>query len=65
MTPAPMSTNATLSDSHRTNVHPKKKLFVPQIHVDILEDGLMSLVMAGMSEGELQRRTEMVTGWLR
>lgn len=48
-----------ISGSHQTNVHAKKKLLAVQTHIDALDDGLKSLAMSGMSEGELQRRTEM------
>ena len=48
-----------ISNSHQTNVHAKKKLLALQTRVDTLDDGLKGLAMAGMSEGELQRRTEM------
>jgi regulator of vacuolar morphogenesis len=48
-----------VSGSHQTNVQAKKKLLAVQTSVDALDDGLKSLAMAGMSEGELQRRTEM------
>ena len=48
-----------ISGSHQTNVQAKKKLLAVQTRIDTLSDGLKSLAMAGMSEGELQRRTEM------
>ena len=55
-----LSDRGDISGSHQSNVQAKKKLIAVQTHVDVLEDGLKTLAMAGMSEGELQRRTEMV-----
>jgi len=55
-----LSDRGDISGSHQTNVQAKKKLLAVQPRVDALEDGLKTLAMAGMSEGELQRRTEMV-----
>ena len=55
-----LSDRGDIPGSHQTNVHAKKKLLAVQTHVDALDAGLKSLAMAGMSEGELQRRTEMV-----
>ena len=49
-----------ISGSHQSNVQAKKKLLAVQTRVDALEEGLKGLAMAGMSEGELQRRSEMV-----
>ena len=48
-----------ISGSHQTNVQAKKKLLTVQSRVDALDNGLKSLAMTGISEGELQRRTEM------
>ena len=54
-----LSDRGDISGSHQSNVHAKKKLLAVQTRVDALDDGLKTLAMAGMSEGELQRRTEM------
>ena len=54
-----LSDRGDISSSHQSNVQAKKKLLAAQTRVDALEDGLKALAMAGMSEGELQRRTEM------
>ncbi|KAI0757056.1 syntaxin [Daedaleopsis nitida] len=48
-----------VSGSHQANVQAKKKLAGVLSRVGALEDGLKTLGMAGMSEGELQRRTDM------
>ncbi|KAI6136686.1 hypothetical protein F5141DRAFT_1076108 [Pisolithus sp. B1] len=56
----------TLSDrgdvgaSHTANVQAKKKLAEILSRVRTLTEGLQELGMAGMAEGELQRRTDMV-----
>jgi regulator of vacuolar morphogenesis len=55
-----LSDRGDIPGSHQTNVQAKKRLLAVQPRVDALEDGLKTLAMAGMSEGELQRRTEMV-----
>ena len=55
-----LSDRGDVSGSHQTNVQAKKKLLAVQTRIDALDDGLKSLAMAGISEGELQRRTEMV-----
>ncbi|GJE93124.1 syntaxin [Phanerochaete sordida] len=49
-----------VSGSHQTNVQAKKKLAAALSRVGALEDGLEHLALAGMSEGELQRRRDMV-----
>jgi len=54
-----LSDRGDISGSHQSNVQAKKKLLTVQTRVDALDDSLKSLAMAGMSEGELQRRTEM------
>lgn len=54
-----LSDRDDISGSHRSNVQTKKRLAV-QTHIDALDDGLKPLAMTGMSEGELQRRIEMV-----
>ncbi|KAH7883645.1 Phox homologous domain-containing protein [Phlebopus sp. FC_14] len=57
----------TLSDrgdvgaSHTTNVQAKKKLAEILSRVRALTQGLQELGMSGMAEGELQRRTDMVS----
>ena len=48
-----------VSGSHQANVQAKKKLAAVLTRVGVLEDGLRALGMSGMSEGELQRRTDM------
>ena len=48
-----------ISGSHQINVQAKKKVLAVQTRLDALEESLRNLAMAGMSEGELQRRTEM------
>ena len=55
-----LSDRGDVSKSHQTNVQAKKKLLAIQTRLDAIEGGLKTLAMAGMSEGELQRRTEMV-----
>ena len=55
-----LSDRGDISGSHQSNVHAKKKLLAAHTHIDALDDGLKALAMSGMSEGELQRRTEMV-----
>ena len=54
-----LSDRGDISGSHQSNVQAKKKLLAVQTRVDALEDSLKTLAMTGMSEGELQRRTEM------
>lgn len=55
-----LSDRGDISGSHQSNVQAKKKLLAVQTRVDALDDGLKTLAMAGMSEGELQRRTEII-----
>lgn len=55
-----LSDKGDISGSHQANLQGKKKLLGAQTKLDNLETGLRSLAMGGMSEGELQRRTEMV-----
>ena len=55
-----LSDRGDISGSHQINVQAKKRLLAVHTRVDALDDGLKALAMAGMSEGELQRRTEMV-----
>lgn len=55
-----LSDRGDISGSHQSNVQAKKKLLAVQTRVDALDDSLKSLAMAGISEGELQRRSEMV-----
>ncbi|KAI0374229.1 syntaxin [Pilatotrama ljubarskyi] len=52
--------NGDISGSHQANVQAKKKLAGVLTRVGVLEDGLQTLAMAGLSEGELRRRTDMV-----
>ncbi|KAI0815197.1 Phox-like protein [Irpex lacteus] len=55
-----LSDRGDVSGSHQSNVQAKKKLAATFVRVDALEDGLKQLAMGGMSEGELQRRRDMV-----
>ncbi|OSX67629.1 hypothetical protein POSPLADRAFT_1129634 [Postia placenta MAD-698-R-SB12] len=55
-----LSDRGDISASHQSNVQAKKKLAGVLTRVGVLEDGLRSLGLSGMSEGELQRRTDMV-----
>lgn len=55
-----LSDRGDIPGSHQINVQAKRKLLAIQTRVDTLDDGLKNIAMAGMSEGELQRRTEMV-----
>ncbi|THH34162.1 hypothetical protein EUX98_g44 [Antrodiella citrinella] len=48
-----------VSGSHQANVQAKKKLAGVLTSVGVLEEGLQSLGLSGMSEGELQRRRDM------
>ena len=54
-----LSDRGDISGSHQSNVQAKKKLLAVQTRIDALDDSLKALAMSGMSEGELQRRTEM------
>lgn len=55
-----LSDRGDVSASHQTNVQAKKKLAAAMTRVGTLEDGLQQLALGGMSEGELQRRRDMV-----
>ncbi|KAI8995572.1 syntaxin [Trametes punicea] len=55
-----LSDSGDVSGSHQANVQAKKKLAGVITRVGVLEEGLRTLAMAGLSEGELQRRTDMV-----
>lgn len=55
-----LSDRGDVSGSHQSNVQAKKKLAATFVRVDALEDGLKQLALGGMSEGELQRRRDMV-----
>ncbi len=55
-----LADNGDVSGSHQVNVQAKKKLAGVLSRVGALESGLKVLGLAGMSEGELQRRTDMV-----
>ncbi|KAI0735227.1 syntaxin [Earliella scabrosa] len=55
-----LADSGDVSGSHQTNVQAKKKLAGVLSRVGALESGLQGLGLAGMSEGELQRRTDMV-----
>lgn len=55
-----LADSGDVSGSHQANVQAKKKLVGVLSRVGALESGLEALGLAGMSEGELQRRTDMV-----
>ena len=55
-----LSSRGNISGSHQSNVQAKNKFLAVQTHLDDLDDGLETLVIAGMSEGELEQRSEMV-----
>ncbi|KAH7931064.1 Phox-like protein [Leucogyrophana mollusca] len=55
-----LSDRGDVSGSHTANVQGKKKLAEILSRVRTLTQGLQELGMAGMAEGELQRRTDMV-----
>jgi len=54
-----LSDRGDVSGSHSANVQAKKKLAGAFTRVGTLEDGLRTLGLSGMSEGELQRRKDM------
>ena len=54
------SERGDVSAAHGTNVQAKKKLAGVLSRVGALVEGLDALALRGMSEGELQRRTDMV-----
>ncbi|PCH33603.1 syntaxin [Wolfiporia cocos MD-104 SS10] len=56
-----LSDRGDIAGSHQSNVQAKKKLAGILTRVGVLEDGLRALGLGGMSEGELQRRTDMVS----
>ncbi|EIM92969.1 Phox-like protein [Stereum hirsutum FP-91666 SS1] len=55
-----LSDRGDVGASHTANVQAKKKLAGVITRAGVLADGLSGLAMAGMSEGEVQRRTDMV-----
>jgi regulator of vacuolar morphogenesis len=55
-----LSDRGDVAASHTANVQAKKKLAEILGRVQTLTRGLQELAMGGMSEGELQRRTDMV-----
>lgn len=55
-----LSDRGDVGASHTANVQAKKKLAGVITRASVLADGLGGLAMAGMSEGEVQRRTDMV-----
>ncbi|KAH9898461.1 syntaxin [Cubamyces lactineus] len=55
-----LSDSNDISGSHQANVQAKKKLAGVLTRVGVLEEGLQTLALAGLSEGELQRRRDMV-----
>ncbi|KAJ3479844.1 hypothetical protein NLI96_g8774 [Meripilus lineatus] len=54
-----LSDRGDVSASHQANVQAKKKLAGVLTRVGVLEDGLQTLGLSGMIEGELQRRKDM------
>jgi regulator of vacuolar morphogenesis len=55
-----LSDQGDVTGSHQANVQAKKKLAATLSRVGALEEGIQHLALAGMSEGELQRRRDMV-----
>ena len=55
-----LSDRGDIAASHTSNVQAKKRLAEILVRVRTLTHGLQELAMGGMSEGELQRRTDMV-----
>lgn len=55
-----LSDTGDVAGSHQANVQARKKLAAALSRVGALEEGLQQLALAGMSEGELQRRRDMV-----
>ncbi|TFK41099.1 syntaxin [Crucibulum laeve] len=55
-----LSERGDVAESHKCNVTAKSKLAGVLSRIGILGKGLQELGMGGMSEGELQRRTDMV-----
>ncbi|KDQ19848.1 hypothetical protein BOTBODRAFT_27272 [Botryobasidium botryosum FD-172 SS1] len=55
-----LSDRGDVSASHQSNVQAKQKLALLVSRVGVLNKGLETLALAGMSEGEVQRRTEIV-----
>ncbi|KAL1952007.1 hypothetical protein VTO73DRAFT_1156 [Trametes versicolor] len=55
-----LSDTGDVSGSHTANVQAKKKLAGLLSRVGVLDEGLQTLALAGLSEGELRRRTDMV-----
>ncbi|KAH8120231.1 syntaxin [Phellopilus nigrolimitatus] len=54
-----LSDRGDVVSAHSTNVQAKKKLAAILNRLGTLADGLRSLAVAGLSEGEFQRRTDM------
>lgn len=48
-----------ISSAHSTNVQAKKKLVTVINRLGVLTEGIKALALAGLSEGEIQRRTDM------
>ncbi|KAF8168042.1 syntaxin [Crassisporium funariophilum] len=55
-----LSDRGDVAEAHKSNVAAKSKLAGVLSRIGTLGEGLQYLGMAGMSEGELQRRTDMV-----
>lgn len=55
-----LSDSGDITGSNQANAQAKKKLAAALSRVGALEGGLQHLALAGMSEGELQRRRDMV-----
>lgn len=55
-----LSDRGDVAGSHKANLGAKTKLAGISARIDTLERGLKELAMGGLSEGELQRRSDMV-----
>jgi regulator of vacuolar morphogenesis len=55
-----LSTQGDVAGAHKSNVAAKSKLAGVLSRIGVLGKGLQELAMTGLSEGELQRRTDMV-----
>ena len=55
-----LSDQGDVTGAHQANVQAKKKLAATLSRVGALEEGVQDLAVAGMIEGELQRRRDMV-----
>jgi regulator of vacuolar morphogenesis len=55
-----LSDQGDIAASHKSNVSAKQKLSGVRARIAVLQKELTQLAMSGMSEGELQRRTDLV-----